>query len=418
MVKKFFTIALTVISIFFIYNLNVAGNNPTDDLSVTKVINDYEIDSAGNIRLNYEIDVTNTTTNTIENLEVTDDLKTAFSPFSYEILSLETNNSEYELNPNFDGDIDRNFLSNLEVIEASETVRFYLSVSFNPGGNDGPFENVAFAEGDILNAVPGDDGGDPNDNGGGSDDGGGTDGGGTDGSDPYNDPTEPPDDNLEPRILKYYLINAHTDEIIFEINDGDVIDISLLDTQNLNLIVEVVPTTTGSIVYDVNGVDNFRTENLWPYGLGPHSGPNYESWDYDLIEYNINATAYNENGGQGTVIGEQPITFTFVDSRAGNGDDPGGSNDGDVSNGSGSVIFNIPSSSNDIPDSSTDLDINDSSGRVLAETGFELSDTLIFGLLLIFVVVELNVFELEERYAVHLYRLFDRKIHKNKKANI
>jgi hypothetical protein len=114
-------------------------------------------------------------------------------------------------------------------------------------------------------------------------------------------------------IISFVLVNANTDEAIGTLNDGDLINLSDYADNAFNISAEVDISSVGSVVFDFNGVSNFRTENVAPYALGGDSGGNFAPLAFPLGINSVTATAYSARNGGGAVLAAATVSFEVVD---------------------------------------------------------------------------------------------------------
>ncbi len=144
-----------------------------------------------------------------------------------------------------------------------------------------------------------------------------------------------------PLVQRLVLVNADNGKDLGEIQEGDVINLAMLPTRNLNVRAETAPARVGSVVFDLNGKKT--TENVAPYALAGDfaSTPiKYRILTPALSpgNYKLSAVPYaSDNGGGAAGFGltvnfrvvESAVTsFTLVD--ADTGEDLGEIEDGDV----------------------------------------------------------------------------------------
>lgn len=140
-------------------------------------------------------------------------------------------------------------------------------------------------------------------------------------------PSDPPMDpgggnpGLPPaaNLGNYFIVDTATDETLFEIVDGDVLDAAQLAGRTLGLYVEA---TGGSNIQQVdlslNG-GNQRTEQAAPYSLfGDDNGDFQGGQTFDAGEYEFAATFIHNSG---TIVGSESVRFTIAP-PAGDGGDP------------------------------------------------------------------------------------------------
>ena len=109
------------------------------------------------------------------------------------------------------------------------------------------------------------------------------------------------------------LINADTDQEIKLISDGETLNLSALPTRNINFKANVSPSRVGSIVFDVNGQNSFRSDNDIPYSLaGAHNG-NYFNYTPSPATYAVTIRPFVDVDGTGTAGTPATINFTIID---------------------------------------------------------------------------------------------------------
>ena len=86
-----------------------------------------------------------------------------------------------------------------------------------------------------------------------------------------------PSDTVSSQI-SFTLVNAVTDTDIGPLTDGQVINLSSLPTNKLNIRANSTMSGTESVVFDFNGVMGYWTENAEPYALFGDNSGNYNQW--------------------------------------------------------------------------------------------------------------------------------------------
>jgi hypothetical protein len=136
-------------------------------------------------------------------------------------------------------------------------------------------------------------------------------------------------------VVSFTLMDAVTDQPLFEVTDGIVLNLDVLPP-SLNIRADTVPAQVGSVGYEYDG-DLGRTENITPYSLGGDDGTgNFAPMDLPLGEHVVTATAYEGTDGSGVRGGSVTARFTVArlgdepppEPDAGAGDGTGGSNGG------------------------------------------------------------------------------------------
>ena len=112
-------------------------------------------------------------------------------------------------------------------------------------------------------------------------------------------------------VNSFVLVDADTNQDIMEINDGEVIDISSLPTENLNIRANATPDV-GSVFLQLSGVLNkSRIESVVPYSLFGDTNGNYAGGAFDPGSYTLTATPYSAGGRGGTMGSTATINFEF-----------------------------------------------------------------------------------------------------------
>jgi hypothetical protein len=107
----------------------------------------------------------------------------------------------------------------------------------------------------------------------------------------------------KPKVESFSLINTDNSQVIMELTDGSVVDLSQLPTSHLNIRANTKPAKTGIVVFDFNS--KIVVENTPPYALGGDSHIifpiTYKPLDPPLTAgtYNLKATPYHATKGSG-----------------------------------------------------------------------------------------------------------------------
>ncbi|MDQ3394272.1 MAG: T9SS type A sorting domain-containing protein [Bacteroidota bacterium] len=116
-------------------------------------------------------------------------------------------------------------------------------------------------------------------------------------------------------VLNFTLVNAETGEDIMPVKEGDVIDLSMLPTDKLNIRANTNPEYVGSVVFDLNDKKAVQTEIVNPYSLfGNFPGGIYKQWTPDPGKYSVSATPYSKPKAKGEKGTSLTINFEFIDS--------------------------------------------------------------------------------------------------------
>jgi hypothetical protein len=110
------------------------------------------------------------------------------------------------------------------------------------------------------------------------------------------------------QVTGFTLINAATDRVIRTISSGDNIDLSVVGNQ-LSIRADT-SGTIGSVRFDFDGVQNYRTENISPYALGGGDA-NYASVSTLAVisSHTVSATPFSGSNLSGTSGTTMTITF-------------------------------------------------------------------------------------------------------------
>ena len=119
--------------------------------------------------------------------------------------------------------------------------------------------------------------------------------------------------NANPEIISFTLVNADTNEDIFELTEGMQIDFNSLPTLNLNIRANTNENAR-SVRLNLTGERIVsRTENVAPYALfGDFPQGNYFGREFELGMYTIAATAFSESRTQGIASEVLTINFSIV----------------------------------------------------------------------------------------------------------
>jgi hypothetical protein len=102
-------------------------------------------------------------------------------------------------------------------------------------------------------------------------------------------------------VQSFTLVNADTNQDLMPLEDGDVIDLTIMPTQNLKIRANTTPATVGSVVFNLDGTE--VVENLSPYRIGV---------PLTAGQYTLTATPFcaaRGSGGTGTAL---TIPFTVI----------------------------------------------------------------------------------------------------------
>jgi ELWxxDGT repeat protein len=115
-----------------------------------------------------------------------------------------------------------------------------------------------------------------------------------------------------PAQITFTLVNAQSDADIFELSDGQTIDLAFAGTNKLNIRANSTFPDTKSVVFDYNGTNGFRTENTAPYALFGDNNGDYAVRYLSPGSYTLKATPYSGLNGTGNAGIPLQITFTIT----------------------------------------------------------------------------------------------------------
>ncbi|MEP3571289.1 MAG: BspA family leucine-rich repeat surface protein, partial [Flavobacteriaceae bacterium] len=117
-------------------------------------------------------------------------------------------------------------------------------------------------------------------------------------------------------IVGLTLVNAETDEDLFELVDGMVIDVSSLPTLLLDVRADA-HMETRSIAFELNGPQSIaRYENNPPYALFQDFGGDYTGNTFSVGSYTLIVTPYSRDNVMGTAGTPSTINFELVETSA------------------------------------------------------------------------------------------------------
>ncbi|MEK6155319.1 choice-of-anchor D domain-containing protein [Flavobacteriaceae bacterium 3-367] len=128
-----------------------------------------------------------------------------------------------------------------------------------------------------------------------------------------------------PEVVSLTLINPDTNQPIGPLNDGDIINLADFGTNKFNVVANVGELPVGSVIFDYNGTEGFRTENVAPFALAGDSSGNFKGMVFPVGPNTVTATPFSGRGGSGEsglgitvnfeVVnegGEELISFSLV----------------------------------------------------------------------------------------------------------
>lgn len=124
--------------------------------------------------------------------------------------------------------------------------------------------------------------------------------------------------NLNPEeksLVKHFtLINADSDDEVYQLEDGKIINLFEIDAKNINIRAFTSPEVTGSVKFVLTGARNYsHIENLEPYALFKNQGSDFFGWRPKSGSYQLTAIPYSEPNGKGEMGSPLTINFTIID---------------------------------------------------------------------------------------------------------
>jgi hypothetical protein len=115
-------------------------------------------------------------------------------------------------------------------------------------------------------------------------------------------------------VTSFTLVRADTDADVAPLNNGDVIDLSVVGS-----LLNVRAVTAGAVMsveFGLDGNASYRTENFADWMLGANNGSNHFAVPQlsQTGSHTVSATPYSEKNRSGTMGDTASITFTIVDS--------------------------------------------------------------------------------------------------------
>ncbi|MEK6481832.1 T9SS type A sorting domain-containing protein [Catalinimonas sp. 4WD22] len=117
-------------------------------------------------------------------------------------------------------------------------------------------------------------------------------------------------------VQSFNLVNAHDDEELQLLQDGDIIDLAMLPTRSLS--IAALAENVGSIAFDLQGPLNHKqTENFAPHVLfGDNPRGNIQGELLAVGDYHLTATPYTSVNLQGNAGQSLSIHFSIINSDA------------------------------------------------------------------------------------------------------
>ncbi|GGW31723.1 malectin domain-containing carbohydrate-binding protein [Arenibacter certesii] len=120
-------------------------------------------------------------------------------------------------------------------------------------------------------------------------------------------------------VVSLTMVNADMDVDMFNLTNGQQINVATTQGKGLNIRANTNPATVGSVFLSITGPVNFaQTEGVAPYALFGDNAGDYFGKLFPLGNYTISATAYSGSGGSGNNLGTLSISFSIIGQGGGN----------------------------------------------------------------------------------------------------
>jgi hypothetical protein len=117
------------------------------------------------------------------------------------------------------------------------------------------------------------------------------------------------------RVVRFVLVNAATNQDLFELTEGMQISESLVQGLRLNVRAETDPAIVGSVFMRLTGAVNAsRTENEAPYALFGDKNGNYSGRMLPTGNYTMYSIPFTQSSRRGTAGDPLTVNFSIVGS--------------------------------------------------------------------------------------------------------
>ncbi|MEM6911200.1 MAG: DUF5060 domain-containing protein [Verrucomicrobiota bacterium] len=117
------------------------------------------------------------------------------------------------------------------------------------------------------------------------------------------------------QVLRFDLINADTDSVLFALSEGSTIDLSTLPTTNLNIraVVDSEEADTESVAFSLTGATTRQqTESAAPYALAGDAAGDYSAFAFNPGGHTLTATPYTGDSLTGASGVSLTLNFTVA----------------------------------------------------------------------------------------------------------
>src|SRR5690606_1163020 len=114
-----------------------------------------------------------------------------------------------------------------------------------------------------------------------------------------------------PEVVSFTLVDANTHVEIGTLNEGDTIDLDDYSQNRFSMLANVGTAPVASVVFDLNGEEAYKIENIAPYTLNGDydNATKYYPVEFPIGTNTVTATPYSETNGTGDA--GTPLTVTF-----------------------------------------------------------------------------------------------------------
>ena len=123
--------------------------------------------------------------------------------------------------------------------------------------------------------------------------------------------------NAPAPINRFVLVDADTEEDVQVLEEGDIINLDILNSRRLSIRAETSTSRVGSVLMELESdqLNQTRTENQVPFALfGGEPKTNYYGKTFAAGDYTIHATPYSESNLGGTAGQTVSLNFTLLES--------------------------------------------------------------------------------------------------------
>ncbi len=113
--------------------------------------------------------------------------------------------------------------------------------------------------------------------------------------------------------IQAVLVNSLDDMQVITINNGAMLNATALGLTEFSIEATAVPEGTNSVRLELSGpITQNQVEGIAPYALFGDTVGDFAGMPISLGEYTLEVTAYDQTGGNGTVLASKEIIFSFI----------------------------------------------------------------------------------------------------------